>query len=52
MPEFKKRETAQKLKIGDLLRGNQIFEETESLNKKLLHIELGNKKIRSEEHTS
>lgn len=45
MPEFKKREVAYKLRNGDLLRGNQIFEETEALNKRLLHIELGNKKI-------
>lgn len=45
MPEFKKRETAHKLRIGDILRGNQIFEETEALNKRLLHLELGNKKI-------
>jgi len=41
----RKRETAHKLRIGDLLRSNQIFEETEALNKRLLHIELGNKKI-------
>lgn len=52
MPEFKKREIAYKLKIGDLLRGNQIFDETPSedpnqtiTNKRLLYIELGNKKI-------
>ena len=45
MPEFKKREIAYKLRIGDLLRGNQIFEETESINKRLLHVEFGNKKI-------
>ena len=45
MPETKKRETAYKIRIGDLLRGNQIFEETEALNKRLLHIELGNKKL-------
>ena len=45
MPETKKREIAYKIRIGDLLRGNQIFEETEALNKRLLHIELGNKKI-------
>jgi RPA family protein len=45
MPEQKKRETAYKLKIIDLLKGNQIFEETENLNKRLKHIELGNQKI-------
>lgn len=45
MPEIKKRETAYKLRIIDLLKGNQIFEETENLNKKLKHLELGNKKI-------
>jgi len=45
MADFKKREVAYKIRIGDLLRGNQIFEETESLNKRLLHVELGNKKI-------
>ena len=45
MPEIRKRETAHKLRIGDLFRGNQIFEESESLNKRLLHVELGNKKL-------
>jgi len=45
MPEPRKRETAYKLRIGDLLKGNQIFEESEAQNKRLLHIELGNKKI-------
>jgi len=48
MPDYK-RETAYKLRIGDLLRGNQIFDETpqdkETTQKKLLHIELGDKKI-------
>jgi len=43
--EPRKRETAHKLRVGDLLRGTQIFEESESLNKRLLHLELGNKKI-------
>ncbi len=43
--EFRKRETAYKLRIGDLLRANQIFEESESLNKKLKFVELGNKTI-------
>jgi len=45
MVELKKRETAYKIKIGDLLRGNQIFEETENLNKRLKFIELGLKQI-------
>lgn len=45
MPEFKKRETAYKLRIGDLLKATQIFEQSEELNKRLIHIELGNKKI-------
>jgi len=45
MSEPRKRETAYKLKINNILKGNQIFEESEALNKRLLHIELGNKKI-------
>jgi len=53
MPEeFKKREIAHKLRIGDLLRGNQIFDETPPAdpsqtitNKRLLHVALGDKKI-------
>lgn len=45
MPEIKKRETAYKLRINDILRASQIFEETESANKKLRFIELGNKQI-------
>ena len=51
MPDQFKREIAYKLRIGDLLRGNQIFDETPSnpeqqtANKRLLHVELGNKKI-------
>ena len=45
MAEFKKRETAYKLRIGDILRANQIFEETEGLNKRLQFVELGDKKI-------
>ncbi len=45
MPEFKKRETAYKLRIGDLLRGNQIFEQTQSLNPRLQFVEVGNKII-------
>ena len=43
--EFKKRETAYKLKIGDILKANQIFEESEGLNKRLQFVELGDKKI-------
>ncbi|MFA5174132.1 MAG: OB-fold nucleic acid binding domain-containing protein [Candidatus Pacearchaeota archaeon] len=50
MPEFKKRETAYKIRIGDLLRGNQIFDETpqepgQTANKRLLHVSLGDKKL-------
>jgi RPA family protein len=45
MPEITKRETAHKLRINDLFRGKQIFEENESLNKRLRYIELGNKRI-------
>ena len=43
--EFKKRETAHKLRIGDILKANQIFEESEALNKRLQFVELGDKKI-------
>jgi len=43
--EFRKRETAYKMRIGDLLRAKQIFEESESLNKRLQFVELGDKKI-------
>lgn len=46
MPQSYKRETAYKLRIGDLLRADQIFEEVEGLNKRLNFVELGNKKIR------
>jgi RPA family protein len=45
MAEARKRETAHKLRIGDLLRANQVFEQTESLNRKLQFVELGNRKI-------
>jgi len=51
MPEFKKRETAHKLRIGELLRGNQIFDQTQNsdltqvTNPRLLHVELGDRKI-------
>ena len=51
MPDYK-REIAYKLRIGDLLRGNQIFDETPPedpnqtiTNKRLLHIALGERKI-------
>ena len=43
--EFRKRETAYKLRIGDILKANQIFEESESLNKRLQFVELGDKRI-------
>ena len=43
--QFRKRETAYKMKIGDLLRANQIFEESEAQNKRLQFVELGDKKI-------
>ncbi len=43
--ELKKRETAYKLRIGDVLKATQIFEESENLNKRLKFVELGNKKI-------
>ena len=51
MPEFKKRETAHKLRIGELLRGNQIFDQTQNsdltqvTNPRLHHVELGDRKI-------
>ena len=45
MPEIRKRETAYKIRIGDLLKANQIFEQTENLNPKLQFVELGDKKI-------
>ncbi len=48
MPELRKRETAYKVRIGDLLRGNQMFEsynESENLNPRLMQVELGDKKI-------
>ena len=45
MTEPKKRETAYKLRIGDILRANQIFEEQENSNKRLKFAELGNKNI-------
>jgi uncharacterized protein len=45
MPEIKKRETAYKLRVNDILRGNPTFDGTNEQNKKLLFIELGDKKI-------
>ena len=45
MVELIKRETAYKLRVGDLLRGTQIFEESESLNKRLQFVELGDRNI-------
>jgi len=50
MPEIKKRQTAYKLRVGDILRGNQIFDETppevgQTTNPRLLHIQLGDKQI-------
>jgi len=43
--EIRKRETAHKLRIGDLLKSNQIFEQSENLNPRLQFVELGDKKI-------
>ena len=46
MPEkFRKRETAHKLRIGNLLRAKQIFEQSEAQNPRLQFVELGNKQI-------
>ena len=45
MNTLKKRETAHKLRIGDILRANAIFEESEAINKRLKFVELGDKKI-------
>jgi len=51
MPEYKKRETANKLRIGDLLKGNPIYDETPAepgtqiTNPRLLHVALGDRKI-------
>jgi len=51
MPEIRKRETANKLRIGDLLKGSPIFDETppepgtQITNPRLLHIALGDRKI-------
>jgi len=46
MPDQYKREIAYKLRIGDLLKANQIFEDSEAPNKKLSLVELGDRKIR------
>jgi RPA family protein len=45
MPEPKKRETAYKVRINDILRATQIFEEIEGANKRLKFVELGDRKI-------
>ena len=49
MAEPKKRETAYKIRIGDLLKASQIYDQAplgaEQKNPRLLHVELGNKKI-------
>ena len=51
MPDIRKRETAYKIRIGELLKSNRIFDQSSSgnldhsVNPRLLHAELGNKKI-------
>lgn len=51
MPDIKKRETAYKIRLGDLIKGNPIFDQTPAeagiqiLNPRLLYLELGDKKI-------
>ena len=45
MAEIRKREIAYKLRIGDLLRGKQIFEQSENMNPRLQFVEVGNKRI-------
>ena len=45
MPEPKKRETAYKVRVNDILRATQIFEEIEGANKRLKFVELGDRKI-------
>lgn len=51
MPEYRKRETAHKIRIGDLLKGQPIYDETppepgtQITNPRLLHVALGDKKI-------
>jgi len=53
--QFQKRQTAYKIRIGDLIRANQIFDQSTSgtqqenlnqrINPRLLHVELGDKQI-------
>ncbi len=51
MPEIRKRETAHKLRIGDMLKGSPIYDETPAepgtqiTNPRLLHVAFGDKKI-------
>ena len=50
MPELNKRETAYKIRVGELLKANQIFDQTpqdnnQPRNPRLMHLELGDKKI-------
>lgn len=51
MLDIKKRETAYKIRLGDLLKGNPIFDQTpaesgiQMINPRLLYLELGDKKI-------
>jgi RecG-like helicase len=45
MPEIKKRQTAYKLRINDILRGTPIFEDIGEGNKRLKSLELGEKSI-------
>lgn len=49
MQEQKKREIAYKIRIGELIRGNKIFEtvigKESNPNPRLLYVELGNKKL-------
>jgi RPA family protein len=51
MPEIRKREIAYKVRIGNLIKGNPVFDQTPAepgtqiINPRLLHIELGDKKI-------
>ncbi len=45
MPEQFKRETAYKLRIGEILQAKQIFEQSENKNPRLQFVELGDRKI-------
>jgi len=45
MPQSYQRETAYKLRIGELLKANQIFEQSENPNPRLQFVELGDKRI-------